>query len=145
MGLRGPNKMYIMLQGNHVPGRIRSVPSTRIPGVRHWGIEGMFLDSSGEPTMWHAQKNDVLRCTSYAEFSSDQRGRIEASPQTFSQQCTVIQRLQSINGLPWNLSTSNCEHVVRWAYEGKAQSEQLRTGAAIAVLLGILSLLASTS
>lgn len=62
--------MYIMLQGNHVPGRIRSVPSARVPGIRHWGIEGMFHDPSGEPAVWHAQKNDVLRCTSYAEFSS---------------------------------------------------------------------------
>jgi hypothetical protein len=137
--------MYIINNGSHVPGRIRSVPSTRVPVVRHWGVEGWDRDANGQPTIWHAQKNDVLRCTSYAEFSSGQPSKIEASPESFTQQSSVIQRLHSIEGLRWDLATANCEHVVRWAYEGKAQSEQLRTGVAIAVFLGILSLLASTS
>jgi hypothetical protein len=75
-----------------------------------------------------------------AEFSSGQPSKIEASPQSFSQQCAVIQRLQNIEGLPGNLATSNCEQVVRWAYEGRAHSEQLAAGAAIAAVVGVVLL-----
>lgn len=137
--------MYIINDGSHVPGRIRSVPSTRMPGVRHWGVEGWYRDANGQPTIWHAQKNDVLRCTSYAEFSAGQPSKIEASPESFTQQSSVIQRLQNIEGLRWDLTTANCEQVVRWAYEGKAHSEQLANGVAILLFVGLLRLLALAS
>jgi hypothetical protein len=137
--------MYIINDGSHVPGRIRSVPSTRMPGVRHWGVEGWDRDANGHPTIWHAQKNDVLRCTSYVEFTSGQPSKIEASPESFTQQSSVIQRLQNIEGLRWDLTTANCEQVVRWAYEGKAHSEQLTNGVAILLFVGLLRLLALAS
>jgi hypothetical protein len=137
--------MYIINDGSHVPGRIRSVPSTRMPGVRHWGVEGWYRDANGQPTIWHAQKNDVLRCTSYAEFSAGQPSKIEASPESFTLQSSVIQRLQNIEGLRWDLTTANCEQVVRWAYEGNAHSEQLANGVAILLFVGLLRLLALAS
>jgi hypothetical protein len=135
--------MYVIEDGSHVPGRVRSVPSTRLLGVRHWGVEGWDRDASGQPTIWHAQKNDVLRCTNYAEFSGGQPSKIEASPVNYAQQISVIQRLQSIEGLRWNLATANCEQIVRWAYEGKAHSEQLAAGVAVAVFAGVMGLLTS--
>jgi len=95
--------------------------------------------------MWHAQKNDVLRCTSYAEFSFGQPSEIVWTPQTYAHQVSVIQRLQSIEGTPWNLATANCEQVVRWTVEGRAYSEQLNAGVAIAALVGVGALLASSA
>ena len=125
--------MNIVRHAGRVPGRIRRVSSTRFPGVMHWGVEDWWPDMNGEPRIWHAQKGDVLRCTSYAEFSSGQSSEIVWTPQTYAQQVSVIQRLQSIEGLPWNLSSANCEQVVRWAVEGRAYSDQLAVGVAIGV------------
>ena len=87
----------------------------------------------------------MLRCTSYLEFSSGQPSKIEASPESFAQQSFVIQRLQNIEGLRWDLTTANCEQVVRWAYEGKARSEQLTNGVAILLLVGLFRVLALAS
>jgi hypothetical protein len=137
--------MLMVADGSHIPGRIRSVPSTRLVGVHHWGVEGWFRDATGQPTMWHAQKNDVLRCTSYAEFSAGQPSKIEATPATLEQQRFVIERLERLQGLRWNLASANCEQIVRWAYEGRAHSNQLATGVVIAVLVGGTVLLASAS
>src|SRR5437016_5651979 len=124
--------MNIVLDSSHIPGRIRRVQSV-IPGVTHWGVEGWYRDTSGQPTMWHAQKGDVLRCTAYAEFSGNQPSEIVWTPETYPQRVSVIQRLQSIEGLRWNLATANCEQVVRWAVDGTAHSEQLAAGVAIAL------------
>ena len=137
--------MYVTLENRPVAGRIRKVRSTRFPGVWHWGIEDWMSDVYGQPRMWHAQKNDVLRSTSYAEFSFGQPSEIVWTPQTYVQQVSVIERLQSIEGLRWNLASANCEQVVRWAVEGKAYSEQLNAGVAIAALVGVVALLASSA
>jgi hypothetical protein len=134
--------MYVTLENRPVAGRIRKVRSTRLPVVWHWGIEDWTSDVYGQPAMWHAQKNDVLRRTSYEEFSSGQPSEIIWTPQTYAQQVSVIGRLQSIEGLRWNLGSANCEQVVRWAVEGRAYSEQLNAGVAIA-LVGVVALLAS--
>lgn len=136
--------MYVRIDDTHVPGRIRRVRSTRLPLVQHWGVEGWLLDENGQPTMWHAQKNDVLRCTSYVEFSFGQPSEIVWTPENFAQGASVIQRLQSIEGLRWNLATANCEQIVRWALEGRAHSDQL-TGAAVACLLGAIAIAALNS
>ena len=40
----------------------------------------------------------------------------------------MIQRLESQQGLPWHLTKANCEMVVRWAVEDKAESKQLTIG-----------------
>ena len=88
--------------------------------------------------MWHAQKGDVLRCTSYAEYSSDQPSEIVWTPQTYAERVSVI-----LEGLPWNLSSANCEQVVRWAVEGRAYSVQLAVGVAIVFFAGAAALLAS--
>jgi len=135
--------MNIVRHAGRVPGRIRRVASTRFPGVMHWGVEDWWPDMNGQPRMCHAQKGDVLRCTSYAEFSSGQPSHIVWTPQTYAQRVSVIQRLQSIEGLPWNLSSANCEQVVRWAVEGRAYSDQLAVGVAIAFFAGAAALLAS--
>lgn len=129
----------------HVPGRIRRVRSTQLPIVWHWGIEGWMRDENDQPTMWHAQKNDVLRCTSYMEFSFGQSCEFVWTPQNYAQQASVIQRLESIKGLCWNLAAANCEQIVRWAVEGRAHSDQLVGGVAIAVIVGAVALAASNS
>jgi len=136
------SQITVVPDASQLAGRIRRVPST-IPGVWHWGVEGWSRDVNGEPTIWHAEKNDVLRCTTYAEFSCGQPSEILWTPQTYEQQVSVIQRLQSIEGLPWNLATANCEQVVRWAVEGRAHSEQLTAGIAIVGVVGLVAFLAS--
>jgi len=127
--------MPITMDHTHVPGRIRRVRSINFPLVMHWGIEGMDRDSNGQPTMWHAQKNDVLRCTSYIEFSAGQPSEIVWTPEAYMQGLQIIRRLQSIEGTKWTLVQANCEQIVRWAVEGRAHSDQLAVGvlAAIAV------------
>jgi hypothetical protein len=135
--------MDFILDYGHIPGRIRRVPSTRFPGVQHWGVEGWSRDMSAQPTIWHAQKNDVLRCTSYSEFSFGQPSEIIWTPQSYAQQVSVIQRLGSIEGLPWNLASANCEQIVRWAVEGEARSDQLAFGAVVALSAIALALIAT--
>jgi hypothetical protein len=136
--------MNIVFDASHIPGRIRRVNSG-ILEIRHWGVEGWYRDVNGQPTVWHAQKGDVLRCTSYAEFSGTQQSEIVWTPETYSQRVSVIQRLQSIEGLRWNLATANCEQVVRWAVEGTAHSEQLVAGVAIALFVGATVLFAANA
>ena len=136
--------MNIVLDASHIPGRIRRVQSA-IPAIKHWGVEGLYRDANGQPTMWHAQKDDVLRCTSYFEFSGNQPSEIVWTPETYTQRISVIQRLQSIEGLRWNLATANCEQVVRWAGDGTAHSEQLDAGVAIALFVGVAVLFAANT
>jgi hypothetical protein len=141
-GIPGVSQVAVIPDTSHVPGRIRRVQSP-ILGIWHWGVEGWERDVNNEPTIWHAQKNDVLRCTIHVGFSGGQPSEILWTPQTYEQQLSVIDRLQSIEGLPWNLATANCEQVVRWAVEGRAHSEQLTTGVAIVSVVGVVALLAS--
>ena len=135
--------MYARIDNSHVPGRIRRVRSNRIPGVWHWGVEGWLLDESGEPTVWHAQKNDILRCTSNIEFSCGQPGEFVWTPRDYEQSAWVIQRLESKEGLRWNLATANCEQIVRWAVEGRAHSDQLAGGILLAFCAGAIAYFAS--
>lgn len=135
--------MYARVDYSHVPGRVRKVRSNQIPVVWHFGVEGWFLDESGQPTMWHAQKNDILRCTSYAEFSCGQPGEFVWTPRDYEQSAWVIQRLESKEGLRWNLATANCEQIVRWAVEGRAHSEQLAGGMLLAACVGAIAYFAS--
>jgi hypothetical protein len=132
----------ICIDTSHIAGRIRRVDSG-ILGIRHWGVEDWSLDANGQPAMWHAQKGDVLRCATYIEFAASAPSEIVWTPQTHAQQVSVIQRLQSIEGLAWNLATANCEQVVRWAVEGKAHSDQLVNGTTIAVCIGVAVYFAS--
>ena len=126
----------------HAPGRIRKVRST-IPGVWHWGVEGWDRGADGHPRIWHAQKNGVLRCTSYGEFSNRAASEIVWTPQTYAQRVSVIQRLESIEGLRWNLFNANCEQIVRWAVEGRPYSGQLVAGVAVFCLVGAVALISS--
>jgi hypothetical protein len=130
---------------NHVPGRIRRVQIVGCPGIWHWAIEGWDLDLAGQPTMWHSMKGSAVCCTNYLGFSAGQLSEILWTPSTYQQQVSVLTRIRSIQGLPWNLTAANCEHVVRWAAEGNARSKQLEAGVAVGLFAGILILLASGS
>jgi hypothetical protein len=136
--------MYFPVDYNESLGTIRRVRITQFPLVQHWGVEGWYRDENGQPTMRHAQKNDILRCTSYAEFSSGQPSEIVWTPQDFAQGAWVVQRLESKEGLRWNLATANCEQIVRWAVEGRAHSDQLAFGVA-ACLVGAIAIVALNS
>ncbi|MHB8502096.1 MAG: hypothetical protein ACYDHE_14290 [Candidatus Acidiferrales bacterium] len=128
----------VVLDSSHVPGRIRKVPIVGWPGLWHWGIEGWRRDVNGQPSMWHSPKGGEVRRTTYAEFSCGQPSEILWTPQTYEQQLSVLQRIKSIQGLPWNLTTANCEQVVRWAVEGKGRSEQLEVGLFAALCAGLV-------
>jgi hypothetical protein len=136
------NMTNARLDSSHVPGRIRRVPIVGWPGLWHWGIEGWRRDVNGQPMMWHSPKGGAVRCTSYAEFSGGQVSEILWTPQTYEQQDSVLQRIRSIEGLPWHLTTANCEQVVRWALEGTPRSEQLETGVLAGLVAGIAILIA---
>jgi hypothetical protein len=92
--------------------------------------------------MWHSIKGSAVRSTNYAKFSGGQLSEILWTPSTYQQQVSVLERIRSIEGLAWNLTTANCEHVVRWAAEGNARSEQVELGVAAGLFAGILLLLA---
>jgi len=113
--------------------------STIFP-VMHWGMVGYGRDSEGLPFVWHSQKSDMLRCTSYREFCGEQTCDIVWVPANGQQARRVIERLKSKEGLPWHLTQANCEMVIRWAIEDKAVSDQLGFGvlAAIAVVAVIV-------
>jgi len=53
------------------PGTALRTLSTIFP-VMHWGMVGYGRDSEGLPFVWHSQKSDRLRCTSYHEFCGAQ-------------------------------------------------------------------------
>ncbi len=124
-----------------LPGTILTVRSSRFPVIKHFGVVDWQLDDNGQPSMWHSQKSDVLRCTNYLYFSSGQPCEVLWIPQSREQQTYVIERLRSKTGLPWNLAQANCEQVVRWALEGRPRSKQLEVGFAMtlfALLVGLV-------
>ena len=129
----------VVLDSSHVPGRIRRVRIVGWPGLWHWGIEGWHRDVNGQPRMWHSPKGGEVRSTSYAELSCGEPSEILWTPETYEQQVSVLERIRSLQGLPWNLTTANCEQVVRWALEGRARSKQLET-VFVSLLAGILLL-----
>jgi hypothetical protein len=81
----------------------------------------------------------VLRCTSFEEFAPGLKSHILWTPQNYEQQVWIIERLESIERLPWNLATANCEQVVRWAVEGRAHSDQLAGGVFALCCVGALT------
>ncbi len=116
------------------PGTALRVQSDYL-GVMHWGIVGYGFDSDGNRSVWHSQKSDVLRTTSFLEFSGGKNCEIIWAPQSARQAQRVLERLQSKAGLPWHLTQANCEMVVRWAIEDKAVSHQLAFGVVAAVAI----------
>ena len=138
--------MPTILDSSHVPGRIRRVPIAEWPGFWHWGIEGWRRDVNGQPTMWHSPKGGAVRCTTYEDFSRGQVSEILWTPETHEQQVSVLDRIKSIQGLPWHLTAANCEQVVRWAVDGKPRSEQLEhVGLFAGLVAGVLLLFAAGS
>jgi len=125
------------------PGTVLRVRSLQLPVVMHWGVVGYGRDSQGHPRVWHSQKSDTLRCTSFEEFSAGQACEILWVPQNPQQAHRVIERLKSKEGLRWHLTQANCEMVVRWAVEGKAVSHQLGFGAL--AVIGIVAVVAIAS
>jgi hypothetical protein len=135
--------MNIILDSSHVPGRIRRVPIREWPGLWHWGIEGRQRDSNGQPTMWHSPKGGAVGCTPYVDFARSQVSEILWTPETYEQQVSVLERIKSIRGLPWNLTAANCEQVVRWAVQGTPRSVQLEVGLFAALGAGLFFLFAA--
>jgi hypothetical protein len=131
---------HLINPSDHLPGRIRRVPIPGWKGVWHWGIEGWTLDENGQPTIWHSTKGGTVCCTNYLDFSSAQPSETLWSPSTKHQQVIVLARIKTLQGLPWRLTTANCEHVVRWAVEGTARSQQVDIGMATGLLVGVLVL-----
>jgi hypothetical protein len=125
--------MYIVQRLALLPGTVLRVRSTRFPAVMHWGVVGYGRDPMGAPYVWHSQKSDALRCTTFEEFSSGQACETLWVPANPQQASRIIERLQSQAGLPWHLTQANCEMVVRWAVEGKPESKQLAVGALCAI------------
>jgi len=131
--------MKLTLDLSHVPGRIRVVPIPEWPGLWHWGLEDWHKDGPGMPMMWHSPKGGRVSCTAYVDFDrGSQFSRFLWTPETYEQQVSVLQRIESIQGLPWHLTAANCEQVVRWAVEGKPRSMQLEVGFFTAVGAALL-------
>jgi hypothetical protein len=125
------------------PGTAIRTHSTMFP-VMHWGMIGYGSDSQGYPLVWHSQKSDTLRCTSYLEFCGGQSCEIVWVPANRQQAHRAIERLRSKEGLPWHLTQANCEMVIRWAIEDKAVSHQLAFGALAAIAVVAVVVMASS-
>lgn len=124
------------------PGTALTVQSDML--VMHWGVVGYGHDSQGSPLVWHAQKGDVLRPTSFLDFSGGRPCQIPWVPPNDAKARSVIAKLKSKQGLPWHLTKANCEMVVRWAIEDKAVSHQL-TGAVFAAAVAVVVVAAVSS
>jgi hypothetical protein len=127
-------------QDSYLPGTILKVRSTRFPAIDHYGGVDWYLDDAGRPAIWHAPKNDVFRCTAYAEFSSSEIPEVVWIPRSYEQQVAATERFKALEGTPWNLFRTNCEQQIRWAIEGTPYSTQLGAGILIAALGTILLL-----
>jgi hypothetical protein len=126
------------------PGTAIRTSSTRFPLIQHWGMVGYGRDYQGLPVVWHSQKSDTLRCTSYTEFCGGQSCEIVWVPADGQQARRAISRLQSKEGLPWHLTQANCEMVIRWAIEDKAVSDQLGFGVLAAITIVALVAVATS-
>lgn len=132
--------IYLNLDG-YLPGTILKVRSPNFPNVYHYGGADWEVDPTGNPFMWHAQKNGVFQRTTFCEFSTGLVPEIDRTPQSREEQNQFIGRFRMLEGTRWNLLQANCEQQIRWAIEGRAYSTQLNGGllalVSVAAIVGL--------
>jgi Lecithin retinol acyltransferase len=126
-----------------VPGSVARFKSKRYGYLLyHWGVidwpDPIFRDLRAI----HSEKDSVVKTTSLAEFSEGENLEIIWIPQTAQQQNSMLQRMHSLEGKPYDLFVANCEQVVNWALTGKSFSGQLRL--ATLLVLGVATLAVAT-
>lgn len=116
------------LQPGLVPGTVVRFRSARYAHlVYHWGVIDQPDFYSGQLRVIHCDKGSVVATTTMAEFFPE-GGELEVvrAPRDFSEGTQILSRMHSLNGKPYHLFVSNCEHVVNWAVTGVSFSGQLR-------------------
>ncbi len=123
--------MYVNESCRYLPGTVLRVGSQW--GFHHYGITDR--PSWGTETVIHATKGRGVESTSLAEFAAGHPVEVARSPQSSSEQNTILQRAYSQIGKPYALFDANCEHFVNWVLSGVAYSKQLSIG--IAAILAV--------
>src|SRR5579864_5491922 len=99
-----------------VPGTVVRYKSARYAYlVYHWGVIDHPTPYTGELQVIHCDKGSVVRTTTMAEFFPE-GGELETvhTPQDFLEASRILSRMHSLDGRPYDLFVSNCEHVVTW-------------------------------
>lgn len=91
----------------------------------HWAIEV----THASPRIGYAAT------TSWVDFAEGQSAEVVVRP---SDPWSVVERARSWVGEPYRLFTSNCEHLVNYALDGRPRSGQVAVGvfALLAVAMG---------
>lgn len=133
------------VEQNLIPGTVVRFRSKQYGYlVHHWGVVDWPNWFSGQQAI-HCAKDSVVKTSTLAEFSEGEELEVVWVPQTRRQQVTVLNRMHSLEGQPYDLFRWNCEHVVTWAVTGKAVSGQLRFAGVMAGLVAAIFLLGGFS
>jgi hypothetical protein len=125
----------------------QAVDPTSIPGallearsefVKHRGIRASRNPLTGEQPILHSPKNGVVGPTSDWGFAQGCPIRAVGLPLTPEVGETAIQRMESIQGLPWTLPFANCQHTTNWAAFGVARSEQFEALVGVGILAVVM-------
>lgn len=123
------------------------VDPTSIPGavleirngpIKHRGIRARRNPFTGEQPILHSPKNGVVGPTSDWGFAQGRPIRAVRIPLTPQVGEAAIQRMESIQGLPWTLPFANCQHTTNWAALGVARSEQFEAFVGVGILAAIV-------
>jgi hypothetical protein len=121
--------------GQFVPGSIARFKSKRYGHLlHHWGVIDWPDVFSGEERAIHSEKGSVVKTASLFDFAEGEALEILWVPESAEQQASMLQRMHSLEGKPYDLFLANCEQVVRWALTGESVSEQLRVAGVVAGL-----------
>jgi hypothetical protein len=121
-----------------IPGALLEV---RNGMVSHRGIRGRRNPLTGQQPILHSPKNGVVGPTSDWGFAQGRPIISVAVPPNPALGEATVQRMESIQGLPWTLTRANCQHTTNWAAFGQARSDQLEAlvgaGILVAALYGL--------
>ena len=115
------------VQQQLIPGSIVRFRSRRYSYVFfHYGMIDNFSLHTGEQMVTHSEKGSVVKMTTLSEFSEGEQLEIVWTPETQQEQVSMMHRMHSLMGHPYDLFRANCEQVVNWAKTGKAFSTQFQ-------------------
>lgn len=105
--------------------------------VNHTGI---LCWTGHQPTVLHRSKLHKRAVhTTLAEFSRGRRVRVSRRPRGDVHGRQIVARAKAMEGTPWRLLTTNCEHFTSAAFGDRAASKQLQLAGTVAlVCLAIL-------
>lgn len=121
-----------------VNGQVVRVVSIPI-GIYHYGI--LAITPFGL-TVIHNTKCGGVREDSFETFADGQRPEISLTPCDSEHGTQVVARAREMIGATYVLDTSNCEHLVTYAFYGKAESPTFSTMGTLCLVTATILVLA---